>query len=138
MKYNVVYIYGCTATCVRWLNCRKATAKLVASLANPRHSVPLSFTCVSAELTKPPKTWAELCEVISSSAQPRLCIFTQPIRREITWTFSFLNAIMSETSLLFFQTTAQLYPAIRRSAWTLLTLCGDISVPYIMPLLTRP
>lgn len=34
-------------------------------------------------------------------------------------------------------TTAQLYLAISRLPWTLVTLCRDISVALIMPLLTR-
>lgn len=35
------------------------------------------------------------------------------------------------------QTTAHLYIAINWLPWTLPTLCGDISVTFIMPLLTR-
>lgn len=36
-----------------------------------------------------------------------------------------------------FKTTGQLYLAINCLPWTLVTLCGDISVTFIMRLLTR-
>lgn len=44
----------------------------------------------------------------------------------VSWSFFFLS-----------QTTARLYLAINCLPWTLVTLCGVISVTFIMRLLTR-
>lgn len=49
-----------------------------------------------------------------------------------------LSLCSSETDFSFLsETTTQLYLAINCLPWTLVTLCEDISVTFIMRLLTR-
>lgn len=70
-------------------------------------------------------------------------MFMQPFKREkIKEESAYMDVLllytyMSWTFFLFSQTTTQLYLAISCLPWTLVTLCGDISVTFIMSLLDQ-